>query len=99
SRHVTFCRFARSQSDTTIAHDHRRHTMPRRTGNERVPADLGIVVSMRIDKTWCNNEVRGIYRAMSTIRDLANRDNLPPPGLPHQHDVPEPLYHRSLSRS
>src|SRR5439155_24554483 len=57
-RDLTLGGLARRQADAAIAHEHGGHAVPRRAGDERVPADLRVVVRMRIDEDRRNNKVR-----------------------------------------
>src|SRR4029434_4524936 len=51
---------------TAVAHHHGGHAVPRRTGEERIPGDLGVVVGVRIDKTRCQDEPISVYGALGT---------------------------------
>src|SRR6266851_6181065 len=74
-RDVAFCRLAGRKSDAAVAHDHRGHAVPRRACNHRVPADLGVVMSVRVDKAGRDDEVGSVDRPRGTVHDFADFDN------------------------
>src|SRR5262245_3579262 len=53
-------------TDTAVAHHYGGHAVPWGTGEERIPGDLGVVVGVRIDKTWCQDEPVSVYGTLRT---------------------------------
>ena len=60
-------RLTRGQADPTIAHYQTRDPMPGRRRDERIPANLGVIVSVRINKARCHNQVGGIHDLLGSV--------------------------------
>ena len=74
------------QTDPAVAHHQAGHTVPRGRGNQRVPADLGVVMRVRVDEARGHDQVRGVDDARGRIRDCANFGDLP---VGHRHVGPK----------
>src|SRR5262249_17903553 len=68
---------ARRQTYATVTHDETCHTMPGGAGKQWVPANLRIIVRVRIDKTWGDDEIGSVYDAFRAVRHFADRCDLP----------------------
>ena len=68
-------RGARRDADPAVAHHHGGHAVPRRRRDHRVPADLRIVVGVRIDESRGDDQVSGVDGARGGATDPADLDN------------------------
>src|SRR6266851_741014 len=71
-RYLAYLRTARRDAYAAIAHDHRGYAVPRRRRDVGVPADLGVVMGVRIDEAGRDDEVRGVDNFLRALGDLAN---------------------------
>jgi hypothetical protein len=71
-RDVMGLRAAGRQADAAIAHHHAGDSMPRRAGDLRVPADLGVVMGVRIDEAGGDDQSVGVNRLLRSILDLSD---------------------------
>ena len=60
---------------TTRSHQYTRHPMPGGTSDERIPANLGVIVGMGIDESRSNDQARGIDHRFQSIPELTNLDD------------------------
>ena len=67
---------ARRDADAAIAHHHAGHAMPRRGRDRAVPADLRIVMGVRIDEARRHDQPVGIDGALGAFRHLADLGHL-----------------------
>src|SRR5713101_2138713 len=69
-RDLTHCGLARRNTDTAIAHYDSSDSVPGGATDERVPADLGVVMGMRIDKTRSDDQSGSVEYAARAVLAL-----------------------------
>src|SRR5262249_14556118 len=62
-------------TDTAIAHDDRSDAMPTRWADRCVPADLRVVMGVRINKAGSDDKTGGVDRLCRTVVDPADLGN------------------------
>ena len=75
-RHFARRRPARRNTHPAISHHDRRHAVPRSATDQWVPADLRIVVSMRIDEARRHDQIGRVDRFLGGVGDLADLRDL-----------------------
>ena len=96
--HLARLGLARRDAHPAVAHDDAGDAVPRGRGDRAVPADLRVVVSMRVDEARSDDEAIGVDHPGGTVRhpadlgDLSARDgHVRParrrPRAVHQHAV------------
>ncbi len=68
-------RFARRHADAAVAHHDRGDAVPRSAADKRIPADLRIVMGMRIDEARADDQVGSIDHPRRALLDLTNLGN------------------------
>ena len=63
---------ARRDADAAVAHHDRGHAVPRGAGEQRIPANLRVVVRMRIDEARRDDQFAGVDGALRAVADLAD---------------------------
>src|SRR5215813_2160862 len=68
---------ARRQGKPAVTGDHCGDPVPGRGGAQRIPKDLGIVVSVQIDESGSDDQVRCVDRPPGTTSDFSHSSYLP----------------------
>ncbi len=63
------------EPDAAVAHDHGRDAVPRRRGEHRVPAHLGVVVRVDVDPPWCYEAAVGVDHPMRCSHVVTDGDD------------------------
>src|SRR5207245_8533947 len=64
-------------ADAAVAHHHGRDAVPRGAGDQGIPANLCVVMRMRIDEAGCEDEVARIDYFLRAVFDFANFGDAP----------------------
>jgi hypothetical protein len=68
--HLARLRLARRDADAAVAHHHRRHAVPARGRGRAIPADLRVVVRVRVDEAGSDNQAGGIDNTVGFVGDF-----------------------------